>query len=403
MDEKKTKKKAGKRLNGEGTIMQRQDGRWMSAASINGQRVYFYGKDPQEAKGKRDEALEQSRKGIYIKPTKETFEQWLDEWLEKFVKPSVRPTTFDSYYRWIRNHVKPGLGSIKLKELRPEQIQDFYNKTLNQKKQVGEGNISPRSVKYLHILIKKSLKKAFQLRKISWNPADAVDPPQVKKKKVGYFNEEEIIRFRTAIEDDYWYPAFLMALGCGMRVGEVAALKWGAINFKDQTVTVLEAVSRVDTYQKEGPKTRLDFHGPKSDKGFRAIPLPTPVIKALERFRDKQREYNGGVISLQEDQEFIFRWPDTGKLAETGYLSKHFLKLARENGFNNITFHGMRHSFATALLKAGEHPKVVQELLGDATISVVLDTYSHVVPGLKEQASKTMSNILEQKPQIKRK
>jgi integrase len=334
---------AKKQVSGRGSIVKRADGRWMAVATIGGGRVYFYDKDPKEVARKLDEALDQNRKGLYIKPTKETFGEWLDEWLEKFVKPSVRLTTYDSYYRWIRNHVKADLGYIHLKELRPEQIQEFYIKKLSQKKQNREGVISSRSVHYMHILIKKALKKAYQLRKISWNPAEAVDPPKVKKKKIGYFTEEEIIRFRSAVVDDYWYPVFLLALGCGMRIGEVSALKWGAINFKDKTVTVFEAVSRVDTYQKEGPKTRLDFHAPKSEKGFRTIPLPNPVVKALEAFRDKQREFNGGVISLQEDQEFIFRWPGSGKLAETGYLSKHFLKLARDNGFKNITFHGMRH------------------------------------------------------------
>lgn len=386
---------AKKQATGRGSIVKRKDGRFMAAATINGERVYFYDKEQKEVVRKLDEALEQARKGLYIKPNKQTFGEWLDEWLEKFVKPSVRPTTFDSYYRWVNNHIKPGLGKFILIELRPEQIQAFFNEELKRKKLVKEGTLSPRSVQYMHILIKKSLKKAFQLRRISWNPAEAVDPPKVKKKKIGYFTEEEIIKFKSVIKEDYWYPAFLIAVGTGLRLGEVVALKWGAVNFKDKTVTVLEAVSRINTYQKEGPKTKLDFHNPKSDKGFRTIPLPILVINELESFREKQREFNGGTISLQEDQQFIFSWPVTGKLVDPSFLSKRFLQLARDNGFNNVTFHGLRHSFASALLKAGEHPKVVQELLGDSTISVVLDTYSHVVPGLKENASKTMSKILE--------
>jgi integrase len=384
---------ARKRANGEGSISKRPDGRWMAKATINGERLSFYGKTQGEVRDKLADALEQARKGIYIKSNKQTFGEWLDEWLEKYVKPSVRATTFDSYYRWVNNHIKPGLGEIKLNELQPEQIQNFYNDSLKKKKKVKKGTISPRSVQYMHVLIKKALKKAFQVRKIAWNPAQAVDPPKVKKKKIGYFTEEEIVRFKDIVANDYWYAAFLLAMGSGMRLGEIVSLKWGSVDFTKNTVTVTEAVSRVKTYSKDGPKTRLDFHNPKSDQGFRTIPVPKMVITALEQFRTRQREFKGA-ISLKENEEFIFCWPD-GRLADPSYLSKHFLQIARENDFKDVTFHSMRHSFATALLTAGEHPKVVQEMLGDSTISVVLDTYSHVIPGLKEKASETMSRIFE--------
>ena len=115
-----------KRTSGEGTaIEKRKDGRWWARVTVNGERICVYGKSEKECKEKRDAILEEARKGTYIKPTKELLGEWLDEWLEKFVKPSVRATTFDSYYRWVNNHIKSGLGKIKLVELRPEQIQAF--------------------------------------------------------------------------------------------------------------------------------------------------------------------------------------------------------------------------------------------------------------------------------------
>ena len=125
----------------------------------------------------------------------------------------------------------------------------------------------------MHILIKKSLKKAFQLRRISWNPAEAVDPPKVKKKKIGYFTEEEIIKFKSVIKEDYWYPAFLIAVGTGLRLGEVVALKWGAVNFKDKTVTVLEAVSELILIKRKGQKPNWIFIIRKAIKGFGQSPF----------------------------------------------------------------------------------------------------------------------------------
>jgi integrase len=83
-------------------------------------------------------------------------------------------------------------------------------------------------------------------------------------------------------------------------------------------------------------------------------------------------------------------------MVEPNYLSKHFLKLMRENKLS-VNFHGLRHSYASALLKANVHPKVVQELLGDSTISVVLNTYSHVLPGLKERAASKLDDLFGSK------
>lgn len=131
---------------------------------------------------------------------------------------------------------------------------------------------------------------------------------------------------------------------------------------------------------------------PKSQKGLRNIPLPPMAIEALKQIKKRQEEFHGGVIQLRKDT-FVFTWPDD-RLVDNCYLSKHFAKLIKNQGLS-MNFHGLRHSYATALLQAGENPKVVQELLGDSTISVVLDTYSHVTPGLKEKAAGKLEGLFE--------
>jgi integrase len=360
-------------------------------------RITFYGDTRKEVLEKLDSTKHDIKNGTFTEPSKMTFGEWLDIWLNEYAKPVVRSTTYDSYYRWIKNHIIPGLGGINLKELQPAQIQKFYNQKLTEKKKIKAGTLSPRSVRYMHTLIQEALEQALKEGKIIRNPAKATKPPRLVCREVGYLNEEEIINFLNNIADDYWYPAYILALGSGLRLGELMALTWGNIDFQKKTLKVKEAVSRVNTYQPDGPKTKLEFHEPKSKKGKRTIPLPTQVIEELKKFKEKQREFNGGnLININEDKEFIFRWPD-GKLIDPSQLSKHFLKLARDNGLENVTFHGLRHSYATALLQAGEHPKVVQELLGDSTISVVLDVYSHVVPGLKEKATGKLEDILAKK------
>lgn len=384
MAEKKIKKKAGKRLNGEGTIIQRQDGRWMSAATIDGQRVYFYGKDPQEAKEKRDEALEQARKGIYIKPTKQTFGEWLDLWLKEYAKPAIRPTTYDSYESLIRAHIKPGIGKILLKELQPNQIQKFYNTKLQEKlidrrseetkkkeaKRVKLGKVavkelkpfSARTVRYMHIIINSALEQALKEGKIIRNPAKATKPPKAERKEARYLTPEQLTDFLASISEDRWHPAFIIDLNSGMRLGELVALKWSNVDLQKGVITVKEAVSRI---KGTNGKWELYFHSPKSQKGFRAIPLPIGAVEELKSLKARQaaekirigRAFlgDGEKHDLKQEQWFVFTWED-GRMVEPNYLSKHFLKLIRQHGLS-VNFHGLRHSYASALLAAGEHAK----------------------------------------------
>jgi integrase len=407
---------ARKRSNGEGCITKRKDGLWLAAASIAGERIYFYGKTQSEVKEKLAEALEQARKGIYIKPNKQTFGEWLEVWLKEYSKPVIRPTTYDSYESLIRRHIQPGLGNIILKDLQPSQIQKFYNQKLTEnpidrrsaktkQKQAKKAKQSPktaqkqpetlsaRTVHYMHILISQALEQALKEGKISRNPAKATKPPKVEKKTARFLTPEQLTAFLDSIATDRWYPAFLVDLNSGMRLGELCALKWANVDLEKGLVMVQEAVSRI----KSGAGWRLYFHQPKSKQGLRSIPLPAQAVEVLKKLKARQaaEELKLKITGEYHNDGFVFTWED-GRMVEPNYLSKHFLKLIRAHRLS-VNFHGLRHSYASALLKADVHPKVVQELLGDSTISVVLDTYSHVLPGLKERAASKLEGLFGNK------
>jgi integrase len=400
---------AKKRANGEGSIYKRKDGTWAAQASIAGQKVYFYGKTQGEVKDKLANALELARKGLYSKPTKQTFGEWLDLWLKEYSKPVIRPTTYVSYESLIRRHIKPCLGNIPLKDLQPSQIQKFYNRKLKEglidrrsektkRKQADKNRessqekpatISARTVHYMHILISQSLEQALKENKIFRNPAKATKPPKTEKKEARFLTPEQLTKFFESISAERWYPAFMIDLNTGMRLGELCALKWTNVDLEKGVITVKEAVSRI----KSGNGWVLYFHQPKSKKGLRVIPLPVQAVEVLKKLRARQaaEELKLKITGKYHDDGFVFTWED-GRMVEPNYLSKRFLKLIREHNLS-VNFHGLRHSYASALLKANVHPKVVQELLGDSTISVVLDTYSHVLPGLKERAANKLDDL----------
>jgi integrase len=141
-------KKVNKRGNGEGTITQRPDGRWMAQITTGRdyetgkpKRVTLYGKTRREVQEKLTETIHSCQNGTFTEPNKLTFGSWMDIWLNQYAKPHIRPTTFTSYNRWIKNHIKPALGGIYLKDLQPNQIQRFYNEKLLEKKKIKEGTI----------------------------------------------------------------------------------------------------------------------------------------------------------------------------------------------------------------------------------------------------------------------
>ena len=125
---------AKKQAAGRGSIVKRKDGRFMAAATINGERVYFYDKDQKEVIRKLDEALEEARKGVYVKATKQTFEDWLNFWLEEIIKPEVKPRAYDFYRGIVDYHIKPKLGKIPLNKITTELLDKFYNEKKQQKK-----------------------------------------------------------------------------------------------------------------------------------------------------------------------------------------------------------------------------------------------------------------------------
>lgn len=399
---------AKKRAHGEGSITKRKDGRWMARATIYGKREYFYGRTQAEAKGKMEEAKEAAKKGIYVKPTNLLFGEWLDTWMENYVRIKVEPSTYDNYERWINNHIKPFLGHYTLIELsaNPDIIQKFYINRLNTKPLNGRGDkLSKRSVEYMHTIIRSSLEQAVKSGKIVRNPADLTNPPRSEKKEAAYMPVSMFNDFLKKIHNDRWFTAFVVTFASGLRLSELVALKWNKYGIRlgeggnrIPFIRVAESVARIKNRERKSenePKTIKIKKKPKSKKGIRDIPLPAEVGWLLDKWHARQQEEKRVAGNLYIDEGYIFAWED-GRPVEAGTLSKHFKKLIRQHGFpETITFHKLRHSFATALLENGESLKTVQELLGHATIGTTGDIYSHVTERMKQKAAATIGGLID--------
>jgi integrase len=378
---------ARKRANGEGSILKRKDGRYMARVTVNGQRLAFYSRSREEAAAWLAEQLAAKNRGLLVAPGKMTFGQWLETWLQEYSQPRVRPTTWEDYRIIVEKHLKPSLGEILLKDLRPEHLQKLYNEKL-------ASGLSPRRVRLIHIVAHSALKQAVKSRLLAVNPAEATSLPQNSKKEIRVLTPEEQERLMAVLGQDDLGTAILLDLWAGLRRGELLGLKWEDVDFKAGTLHIRRSLVRAPSPKQEGRKTQLCFLQPKTEKSKRVIPIPPTVLSALKAHKRRQAERRLQAGELWEDNDLVFCGP-TGRPLDPSYFTYCFHELLKKAGIPRINFHALRHTFATRLLELGESPKLLQEMLGHSQISTTFDVYAHVLPELKQAAAQKMEELLQ--------
>ncbi|WPX08230.1 tyrosine-type recombinase/integrase [Anaerocellum danielii] len=386
--------KTKKRGNNEGSIYKRKDGLWCGQITIgrdeNGRqkRQYFYGRTRQEVAEKIAKALNDIATGVYVDPAKLTLKDWLNTWLWEYKKQTLRPSTFQDYEGIINNHIVPSVGNYKLKDLRPEHLQALYNSKC-------ESGLSYSTIKHIHVILHSALDQALKNGLVVRNVSEATTLPKAKdKKEIRVLSLEEQKRFIAALEGERLRPAFLLALASGVRLGELLALKWDCVNLKEGTITVKRSLKRIKTYDKNLPtKTMLAFQEPKTASGIRTIPIPPAIVEELKEHRKRQLEEKLKAGNLYEDNNLVFATELGTPIEPRNFLRTFYRIIKRAN--LDVNFHALRHTYATRLLEANEHPKVVQELLGHKDISTTLNIYSHVMPEIKKAAAMKLNNLFE--------
>lgn len=382
--------KPAKRAYGEGGIRQMEDGRWEARIRITdpmtGERKpkTFSRKTKKEVVEWLNDIKAKIHTGQYIAARNITVGQWLNTWLNEYVKHKVRPTTWESYESIIRVHVTPVIGHIQLQELRPEQLQKLYNDKLRSGNMKKQGGLSATTVRYISAAIQQALKQAVKNGWIMHNVAEWTEKPQSKKKEIQPLTLEQVNLFLTAAKDNPLYEAFLLEGVTGLRRGELLGLRWQDIDMEQNRLTVNQAVILTN----QG----LLFSEPKTKASRRTIPLPDAVMATLKTHRKRQIETQMQA-GVRNEHDLLFCNP-RGGIVDPLQLVRQFEKVLSLAGLPRIRFHDMRHTHATLLLAQGEHVKVVQERLGHTTVRMTLDTYSHLLPGMQEQATETIRRII---------
>lgn len=372
--------KTRKRGNSEGTIYQRPDG-----------------KTRKEVAEKLSKIHNDLRTGTFVEPNKLTLGSWLSTWLNEYKKSSIRPSTYESYEYLIRLHINPVIGHITLKDLRPDHLQRLYTDKLDGGKVDNSGGLSAKTIQRIHVVIHAALDQAVKNNLVIRNVSDATTLPKQKKKEMRVLSIEEQIKFLSVTRDERLKAAFILALGSGIREGELLALRWKNVNLKESIIRITESLKRVRNFDNNSEaKTMLIFQEPKTESGKRIIPLPDNVLTELKEHRKRQFEEKLKAGALYEDNDLVF-CTEIGRVLEPRNFLRTFYNLVKKADMTHFNFHALRHTYATRLLEANEHPKVVQEILGHSDITLTLNTYSHVMPEIKMAAAQKLNHLFENK------
>jgi integrase len=308
------------------------------------------------------------RNGTAIEPGRLTVAAFLDRWLDH-VRPQTSLKTHERYTSIVRANIKPALGGVPLAKLQPMAISAAYTAAVTR--------LAPRTVHHMHRVLSQALKQAVRWRLLPRNPCDDCDPPKVER---GEMKVWDVATMASALElARPWrvhIPVVLAAL-CGLRRGEVAALRWRHVDLDRAQLSVTESA--------EQTRSGVRYKTPKTGKG-RTVALPAMVVAELRAHRLRQAEWLLRLGVRVTDETFVCARED-GEPQQPNSIGHAWDRFLAATKLPRIRFHDLRHSHATAMLASNVHPKIVSERLGHSRVALTLDTYSHVVPGMQEEAA----------------
>jgi integrase len=344
--------------------------RWVASVTIGpGKRKRVMCKTKQEAIRVKNELLRKANDGML--PTSEDvkIKEFFPEWLDAIAN-DVRVSTFVKYKK-LSKYIIADLGELTIQKITPYQIKLFYNKKL------ADG-LSTKTVHSIHGVMHVAFKAALSWGYVTRNVCDNVEPPKIVSKEGTALTVEQAKELLAHVKEHRLEVFLTMAIVTGMRRGELLALKWSALDLTRGIAVVLATVDYIPHfgYVETEPKTKA---------GRRPISLPPFLITMLKEHKAKQEQQRNKVGDAWEKRDLVF--PDLhGGYFNPRYLEKTFSKIIQESGLPPIHLHDLRHSGASILLSMGINIKIIQQILGHSNISITLDTYSHLLPSMQDDA-----------------
>lgn len=342
-----------------------------------------------EAEAARARLVTQVQDGEYVERDAVTVAELAERWLRAVAIEGLKPSTIQSYEAIVRRYVLPHIGSVRVQALTTEQLDRLYHYLCTEGRADGKGGLSARSVQYVATVTAKMLNDvAVRKGLLGRNPAKfATKPKKGGSREMQHWSVDEVRQFLTSAEGDHFHALYLLALTTGMRRGEIAGLRWEAVDLERAYLRVVRARVR-------GQGNDVMVSDPKTDRSRRRIDLDPHTVAVLRRHRATQAQQRlAAGAGWRDDEGHVFT-DGEGAPVRPDYLPVRLRRLARAAGVRPIRFHDLRHTYATVALEAGEHPKVVSERLGHSSVAITLDTYSHVSQRIASEAASRIASTI---------
>lgn len=326
--------------------------------------------------------LKERNQGILIQASAKTLDQFLDDWLSESAKPRLAESTYWNYEYLLKLYVRGVLGSRRLSSIKLRDIQKLYNG-------LTTAGRSPRTVRYVHAILNSAFSAAIKWHMLSVNPCSHADLPRMVHTEMKAFSRAEAKRFLKACDGDNLGPLLTLALESGARPEEYLGLKWSDLDFDKCTLTIQRTLVR-----RKSKGAGWYFGEPKTAKSRRTIPMGPEIFIQLRRVRAAQRELMMKLGAEYERNDLVFA-TDFGKPLDLKNIrNRNFARVLKAADLEGFRVYDLRHSMATLMLAEGVNPKMVSERLGHANIALTMDTYSHVLPDMQQEATARLGKVL---------
>ncbi len=379
-----TGKKDERRTKGTGTVYQSSSGKWVAQATLQGKRKAISCATKREAETKLREMLSDADKGIILASGKAKVGEWLTEWIE--TKPKLRPETRKSYALVVRVHLAPALGHLKLSDLQRTHLRSLYG-------ELAAKGLKASTIHRIHAILSSALQDALDDNLIPRNVARGMQLQSIEREEMQTLDAAQVRALLAIAKGSHYAALMTLAAYSGMRIGELLALTWDAVDFECGSVRVAHNLTR--SKQMGEPKTR---------KGKRTISLPLACMDALRAHRVEQIEERLKWGDQWQDNNLVFCTLRIGncKSGQTlpgspltaRVVTRAFESLLEQAGLPRVRFHDLRHTAATLMLLSGVPVKVASARLGHSTSALTMDVYSHVLPEMDREAADKVGRLL---------
>ena len=320
---------------------------------------------------------------MIMKIRKILYKDWIYEWLiEK--KDYIKESTYANYSNNIFNHIIPKLGNYHLNQINHKIIQDFLLELSKNGRKDNTGGLSEKTIKDITIIVKGSIKKAINENKIKYIELSFNYPKDSKDKSIYILTKHEQNKITNYVLNNCTSKniGLLISLYSGIRIGELCALQWKDVDFKNNKLTISKTIQRIYIKDKDNNISKIIVSTPKTKNANREIPINKDFLEILKKLKSEKDNY---ILS------------NTSKYVEPRTYRKHFNKVLRELKIKQFNFLSLRHTFATNCISLGCDYKTVSELLGHANVNITLNLYVHPRYSQKKKCIDLISKIFQEK------